>query len=518
LFMALSLQGFSTTSAADPSPAVAPWAVRLPQMNEILRTITPSRGPRLLFIPFAAEGRREGPMTFLLTKALWASLSSRRDLQMVGERSAYEVLRGGLGSDVRSMAAAVDAAFVLSGRTAGEGSSLRLEIRLLWAVDGRSVWSQNYPLEGADATVILDDILAETARALGLRAPAAGNAARFLTGWSSARQGWPSRAALGYAVAYTLTERGPEERQAAEQWLHRALDEDPELAPAWTLLARLQRFHPPGPSDSEAGTKAETYVTLERALALDPHDYLAYLTLSGLRLERAFDLEGASGPLLRALQEQPMFTPSIFQASWLAAASGDLDAAVTLAERSAQLDPLDASDQQNAAQMLYAAQRLDEAMEHLEVARVLEAEKLGLEFLRSRILLARGDSVAAREVSRLDSSPGFRALAMTLTEYALGNQEASDDSLNWLIANESETFAFQIAQAHACRGELEDALHWLRTAIEQQDPGLITVRKEPCFTAWQDHPRMRKLVAEILPLPQGSQVLPGGPTTSPGVR
>lgn len=480
-----------------------PWSVRLPQMDEILQTTVPAPGPRLLFLPFNAEGTRHRAMTFLLTKALWTTLGHRRDLQMVGERSALELRESSLGRSTQSLAAAVDAAFVLSGRTLGEGPELRLETQLHWAVDGRALWSKRYPLEGAAFTKILDDIVAATSLALGLSAPTPGQSGRFLVGWDTARDNWPSDAALRYAAAWYLSTQGPDHAESAEQYLLRALQDDPSMAPGWTLLARLRR---PRFEASEDLTH-QFLEAIQRALDLDPKDHLAHLTLANVHLQHTFDLAAASDPLLSSLRELPMFTPTLSQATSLAAASGDLDAAVTLAQRAARLDPLDASDQLNAAHLLHAAGRLDEAMDHLEVARVLEPQSLALEYLRSRVLLSRGQLEMAREVAALEASAGFRNLGLVLTEFALGNEAASTLALDELIATESETFAFQIAQAHACRGELDEALQWLHKAFELRDAGLIAVRREPCFYTWREDHRLRDLVNEMLPLPSGSQRL-----------
>lgn len=512
LTLILGLQGFSDHAPLTPSEVSPTWAARLPEMEEILNSTGLVSGPRLLFVPFLSDSSQDHSTVFLVSKALGWSLSSRRDLQMIGERSAWEVRRGHLENNSHAMAAAVDADFVLRGRTQGEGS-MRLHVQLDWAVDGRTLWSENYELGEVDVSQALDDIEANTARVLGLRAPTPGKTAQHLIGWEEEKDDWPSPATVDFGRAFYLwsLERGPSAELSA--LVRGVIDQKPTMAPAWTLLAvvDIDKLDPAVTLEA----RAQHEDRLRRSLELDPDFFLAHYHYADSRL-MDYDMAAAGKALRQVLRDKPMFTPALHQASWLASTSADLEAAVVLAERAAVLDPLDPIDLLNYAHMLYLSGRYDKALRQLEVSRVVDPQKTGIEVLRSMILLAQGAPEAAREAAELELIEGFRDLGIALSEHALGNQEASDAALSQLIENHGRPFAFQIAQAYACRDGRELALHWLRIGAEVRDPGLTYVRRDPCFSTWRDDPRLRGLVDELLPLPQGSKPLGFPPLATRG--
>jgi hypothetical protein len=55
----------------------------------------------------------------------------------------------------------------------------------------------------------------------------------------------------------------------------------------------------------------------------------------------------------------------------------------------------------------------------------------------------------------------------------------SDSALAELIANDSETAAYQIAEVYAYRNDKDRAFEWLERARRQRDPGLASLRKDP---------------------------------------
>ena len=57
--------------------------------------------------------------------------------------------------------------------------------------------------------------------------------------------------------------------------------------------------------------------------------------------------------------------------------------------------------------------------------------------------------------------------------------------------------AFQIAEIHAFRGEVDEAFEWLDRAYELRDPGLLFMRGTPLLTSLEADPRYSALLERM---------------------
>src|SRR5947207_7607315 len=65
----------------------------------------------------------------------------------------------------------------------------------------------------------------------------------------------------------------------------------------------------------------------------------------------------------------------------------------------------------------------------------------------------------------------------------------SDPALAELIANTSETGAYQIAEVYGYRNDKDHAFEWLERARRQRDPGLPGLRADTLLPNLHDDPR-----------------------------
>ena len=61
---------------------------------------------------------------------------------------------------------------------------------------------------------------------------------------------------------------------------------------------------------------------------------------------------------------------------------------------------------------------------------------------------------------------------------ALQRKADSDAALATLVKEHADRCAFEIAVAHAMRGQSDEAVDWLERAYAQKDPGLVYLRVE----------------------------------------
>ena len=70
-----------------------------------------------------------------------------------------------------------------------------------------------------------------------------------------------------------------------------------------------------------------------------------------------------------------------------------------------------------------------------------------------------------------------------------------------LVGKDAASWAYQIAQVHAFRGEANEAFAWLERAYAQKDPGLPDIKGDPLVAGLKSDPRYAALLKKLrLPL------------------
>ncbi len=90
----------------------------------------------------------------------------------------------------------------------------------------------------------------------------------------------------------------------------------------------------------------------------------------------------------------------------------------------------------------------------------------------------------------------------------MGNQEASDHTLETLIREGADTAAYQIAEVYGVRGEVDKAFEWLKRSLEIRDSGLDFLLGDLSFKSlftdsrWQPFLEKLGLLEYWLEMPQ----------------
>ena len=84
-----------------------------------------------------------------------------------------------------------------------------------------------------------------------------------------------------------------------------------------------------------------------------------------------------------------------------------------------------------------------------------------------------------------------------LAYYAAGRREESDKALNDLIAYHQDDAAYQIAEAYAYRGDIDNAFQWMDRALRQRDPGSPELKSSPLMKSLRQDPRFAELLKKM---------------------
>jgi hypothetical protein len=111
--------------------------------------------------------------------------------------------------------------------------------------------------------------------------------------------------------------------------------------------------------------------------------------------------------------------------------------------------------------------------------------------------LLQGRAVEALNEAEREAIPYLRLLCVALVQHSLGNAADSDAALRRLIDEFGDAVSFQIAAAHAWRGEVDAAFAWLEHAYAVRDPGLGESISYPLLRALHGDPRWHALMRKM---------------------
>jgi serine/threonine-protein kinase len=88
---------------------------------------------------------------------------------------------------------------------------------------------------------------------------------------------------------------------------------------------------------------------------------------------------------------------------------------------------------------------------------------------------------------------------LPLAFHALGRRSEADAALAALKGKFADVAAFQIAEVHAFRGEVDLAFEWLERAYDQRDGGLSDIKFDRLLQRLVGDPRYKAFLRKLTP-------------------
>ena len=263
------------------------------------------------------------------------------------------------------------------------------------------------------------------------------------------------------------------------------------LARAWAGLSGVYHIQIiEGSLDAETGAELQREA-VEHAVSLAPEDPVVLNRLSRYHSARG-DQTTAEAVWRMAFNADPNHPLNLGLAAGRLAESGELDRAIELQDRAAQLDPLGLVNRVNLAHYLFAAGRYEEAERELRVALSLAGEeRADLLADAAKAELMTGKPQAALEtVNSLPPGPA-RWQVEAMAWHRLGDGSRAAEAVEALRAQKDLTSALLLAEVHAYRGEPDQAARWLETADAHLHPDMPLSETFKPLTAAQFSPILR---------------------------
>ncbi len=269
-----------------------------------------------------------------LTEELINRLGRIADLRVTARTSAF-VFRDRT-VDVRDAARALGVENVLEGSVQNSGDSFRVRVALVNARDGYELWSDEYNVASRDLLGVEDTIAKSVIRELHLDRTAAP-----LAGLHPRSNATSSEAHDFYLVGLEyLNRRTVADIEQAIAYFRRAIQADPNYAPAWSGVAIAYAILQDYDSDSPPDTHyAEAVAAAEKAIALDGRLPEPHAVLGKLHQEH-WEWRQAAHEFQRALKLDPN---NVTAHQWYAIYLwfvGDMQGALKAMQAAHDLDPL----------------------------------------------------------------------------------------------------------------------------------------------------------------------------------
>ncbi len=465
-------------------------------------------GPSIAVLPFenlSGDAEQEY-FSDGLAEELTGLLTKIQGLHVAGRTSSFTFKRK--NERLPDIGRELHVAAVLTGSVRRAGDRLRVSTRLVKVSDGYQIWAETYDRKMGDVFSVQDEIAMAVVAALKVQLLPHDRPQ------SSDRRTSNPDAYNQYLLGRHFFDRGNSEnyRRSIEAY-SKAIALDPGFASAYAGLAISEAMA----ADVSAVTAPDLAQGRQRALgaattalSLDPNLAEGYAARGFLRCTTTWDWTGAQADLERALSLHPGDASNHILYGDLLARLGRLPEAIKEARSAVDLDPLSADAWTALGFYLRALGQLQEAREALQraIAIVPDAD-LAQSTLGSISLLEGHPQAALQEFRRSGIREGTRLMGEALAEHDLGSSKASEQALKILIAKYADTWALQIADVYAWRGQPDPAFNWLDRAYSQRDAGLPYIKLEPYLVKLRDDPRYGSLLKK-LGLPAATSRQPPG--------
>lgn len=269
-----------------------------------------------------------------LAEDLITSLAALRIYPVISRNSSFTFKNK--TADARQIGSQLGAHYVVAGSVRKAGERMRVSAELIHAVDGHQIWSGRYDRNVSDIFDLQDELTVAIAGAVGpaLSQMEIRHAMRRqpqnLDAWECVHRS-----------QWHLFQYSREDTEQAHKWASKALDLQPDLSMAYTLIAfsHMYEVNYQYTDDPAAATEKATQAA-NRAVALDKNDAMA-LVAQGFAASIAKRFNQA----VPALEEAIRVNPSSAMAYWALGVAmtriGRPDDGIPMIEKAVRLSPQD---------------------------------------------------------------------------------------------------------------------------------------------------------------------------------
>jgi TolB-like protein/Flp pilus assembly protein TadD len=431
-----------------------------------------------------------------MTEALISSLAKIKALRVISRTSAmqYKGARKSLPQIARELN--VDA--VIEGSVLRSGSRVRIAAQLIHAGTDQHLWAESYERDFQDILSLQSEIARQIAEEVRVTLTPQ---ERVRLGGT--RQVNPEAHEQYLMGRYQWNKRNEGSVRKALAHFQRAIDLDPTYAHGYAGSADcytiLGYYNSVSPQDGYRKARAAAV----RALALDDSLAEPQATLAVIKRDFEWDWTGADQEFQRAIELNPGYVEAYHWRSTMFSMLGRHEEALSEKKKALAMDPLSVVITTDVARMFYFNREYDRAIEQYR-----KALEMDVAFSSAHLWLAQAyqqkglfdEAMESLKTGAHLAGDSAYALARMGYGYAVsGNQAEARAVLGRLQSSSSERYVspYDVAIVHLGLEERDEAIDWLRKALEERSPWMGYLGVEPQMDALRQDPRFREMLQRV---------------------
>jgi serine/threonine protein kinase/tetratricopeptide (TPR) repeat protein len=432
-----------------------------------------------------------------LTEELINALTKIPGLRVVARTSSFAFK--GEKIDLREVGQKLNVETLLEGSVRKAGGRIRITAQLIDVKDGYHIWSERFDRKLEDVFAIQDEITSEIVSRLETSLP--------VRRMEPPEQ--PARNVEAYDLylkgRYCFNQMGPDWVEKTLSFFGRAIESDPEFAPAHAGKAQAYILMATGfdilPS-REVMPKAREAAL--RALEIDPSLSEAYVSLAAVATFYEWDRLSADKYFQKALELNPSSVDAhLWKEMYLTLLERRYSESLAVVEHAQELDPLNLLVKIRIGYCHYYLRDFDRAIEVFEQMLALEP---------NFVLAYHGlmDAYGQKEMFQEAIAAGEKVIAAGIRfvanlgvlgyYYGLsGDTEKARALLDELQERSRKGYrsSFWVGTIHLALGEIDLAFKWYRKAYEERDSNLTYITIPIPFASIVPDPRYAELLGQM---------------------
>lgn len=397
----------------------------------------------------------------------------------------------------RKILSDLGAGYILTGAVEHDASHVRVSARLIRSRDGLQLWADHFEGPSDAALPLQADVAAAVARAMRSRlAPA-----------SAHRQRIDGEAADLYLRGrFYWNQRTEVSLKQAIEYLQQSIARAPGYAPAYAALADCFSAMVYSCYISPASGFAQARAALDHAARLDAQAPEVLASEGYVNLYFDWDLDKAARNLEQAIAVDANNAAAYDWLGVLYTASRRFGAARTAFEHARRLDPASLPIRTDLAFHLHYSGRNEDARRQLQNILQVDPNFPLAHFWMGRVLSSEANCSGALSELETASSSSLRYWQPVIAAHGhiagrCGQPARASEDLRRFDSIGQERFvtSYGYALIYAGLGDKDQALIWLRKAVEERSHWLIWIQVDPRFDTLRSDARFQQIVRAVFP-------------------
>lgn len=463
------------------------WQSQLvPDHDEVVATVAGQESIAVLPFENMSSDAEQEYFSDGLTEELLNLLAKIPELKVTSRTSAFFYK----GKDVKlsEIGKELNVDHILEGSVRKSGKKIRITAQLIEVETDAHLWSDTWDRDLDDVFVIQDEIAKAVVDELRVQ---------LLDELPHAVQTDGDAFSLFLQARHAINQRTYESLFRGEELIQQAIDLDPDYAPAWVLKAYIHSQQGDVGARLPKAAFPLARAAVDRALELDPGSGPAHALSGDIMISYERNFAGAKTAFKRALEIDPYDIDTLYQAGVFYVFIGEVEEALRLSQMAFERDPLHIPNYATLGYVYNILGRFDEAEAILKKRINIAPESFGSYAYLSNVYFFKGEYDKSLEILQQERLDGFKYAGLAMTHYMLGNQEESDQALAFLKSQASGGWDYQVVEAHAVRGEIDEAFEAMELAYENRDTGLQLILGDRYLENLRDDPRYDAMVARL---------------------